>query len=178
MTAAYEELLHLFDKRDIGYSTGEGQAIRTDLRGEVATYRIVARVEDDTDLFQVFGYSPLRVPEGCRPAVAEALTRANYGLRIGKFEMDLDDGELRFQAAQIMIHDVLGEEVIDRMIGTTINMLDMYLPAVLSVIYANELPQDAIRRVEGAYRLAGQTEADTAGDEDVAVDDDDLEGDE
>ena len=28
-------------------------------------------------------------------------------------------------------------------------MLDMYLPAVLSVIYGNELPKDAIRCVEG-----------------------------
>jgi hypothetical protein len=26
----------------------------------------VARVEDEIDLFQVFGYSPLRVREGCR----------------------------------------------------------------------------------------------------------------
>jgi hypothetical protein len=171
MTAAYEELIHLFDQREIGYSTGEGQAIRTDLRGEVATYRVVARVEDDIDLFQVFGYSPLRVPEGCRPAVAETLTRANYGLRIGKFEMDMDDGELRFQVAQILVHDTLGEDVIDRMIGTTINMLDMYLPAVLSVIYANELPQDAVRRVEGVYQQSSPPAANADGDEDDAEED-------
>jgi len=69
MTAAYEELIHLLDEREIGYSASDDQAIRTDLRGEVATYRIVAKVEAEVDLFQVFGYSPLRVPEGCRPAI-------------------------------------------------------------------------------------------------------------
>ena len=69
MTAAYEELIHLLDEREIGYSASDDQAIRTDLRGEVATYRIVAKVEAEADLFQVFGYSPLRVPEGCRPAI-------------------------------------------------------------------------------------------------------------
>jgi hypothetical protein len=41
---------------------------------------------------------------------------------------------------------------IDRMIGTTVNMLDTYLPALLSVIYANELPKEAVARVEAGWR--------------------------
>lgn len=159
MTAAYEELVHLLDEREIGYSTGDDQSVRTDLRGEVASYRIVARVEAELDLFQVFGYSPMRVPEGCRPAIAEAVARANYGLRLGKFELDLDDGELRFQVVQILTGESVGEEVIDRMIGTTLNMLDMYLPAFLSVIYANELPKDAVGRVEAGCRGPSEMES-------------------
>ena len=158
MTAAFEELIHLLDEREIGYATGDEEVVRTDLRGEVASYRIVARVEVEADLFQVFGYSPVRIPEGCRPAIAEAVARANYGLRLGKFELDVDDGELRFQTVQILIGQTVGEEVIDRMISTTLNMLDMYLPAFLSVIHANELPKDAIGRVEAVYRRPSETE--------------------
>ncbi|NTV84461.1 MAG: YbjN domain-containing protein, partial [Bacteroidales bacterium] len=60
---------------------------------------------------------------------AEAVARANYGLRVGKFELDCDDGDMRFQVSQILTGDAVGEEVIDRMIVTAINMLDMYLPA-------------------------------------------------
>ena len=56
-----------------------------------------------------------------------------------------------------MGYDAVGEEVIDRMIGTAINILDMYLPAFLSVIYGNELPKDAIRCVE-AGRGGGSSE--------------------
>ncbi len=51
MTAAYEELLHVLDEREINYSTGEDQSIRTTIRGNVASYFTAARVEDD--LFQV-----------------------------------------------------------------------------------------------------------------------------
>jgi hypothetical protein len=160
MTAAYEELLRLLDERDVGYSTSDDQAVRTDLRGEVATYRIVARVESEVDLFQVVGYSPMRVPEGCRPAIAEAVARANYGLRLGKFELDMDDGELRFQMAQVLTGESVGEEIIARMISTAINMLDMYLPAFLSVIYANELPKDAIQRAEAGFRRPSDPEGD------------------
>jgi hypothetical protein len=149
MNAVYEELIHLLDERDVRYLTNEDeQSIRADLRGDVAAYRVVARVDAEADLFQVFGHSPLHVPEGSRPAIAEAVARANYGLRVGKFEFDVDDGELRFQASQVLTGDTLGEDVIDRLITTTLAMLDMYLPAFLSVIYGNELPKDAIRHVE------------------------------
>jgi hypothetical protein len=159
MTAAFEELIRLLDEREIAYSTSDDQILRTDIRGEIASYRILARVDPQFDLFQVFGYSPLRVPVGCRPAIAEAVARANYGLRLGKFELDLDDGELRFQSVQIMTGETVGEEVIDRMISTTLNMLDMYLPAFLSVIYANELPKDAVGRAEAAFRPPSETES-------------------
>lgn len=38
MSAAYEELAELLDQRGIGYSTSDHQAVRLDLRGEVAVY--------------------------------------------------------------------------------------------------------------------------------------------
>ena len=150
MTAAYEELLHVLDERDINYSTGEDQSIRTTIQGDVATYWTAARVEDD--LFQVACFSPLRIPEGSRRDIAEAIVRANYGLRVGKFEMDFEDGEIRFQASQILDGDAegetVGEAVIDRMIGTAVKMMETYLPAFLAVLYGNEAAEDAIRRVE------------------------------
>ena len=44
---------------------------------------------------------------------------------------DFDDGELRFQVAQI----TEGESVI----GAAVNMMETYLPAFLAVVYANEV---------------------------------------
>ena len=164
MNAAYEELIHLLDEREVSYSTNDDrQSICTDLKGEVAVYRIVAHVDAEADLFQVFGHSPLRVPEGSRPAIAEAVARANYGLRVGKFEFDIDDGELRFQTSQVLTDDTVGETVIDRLFSTTVAMLDMYLPAVLSVIYGNELPKDAIRCVEAGRCGPRVTDGDEPG---------------
>jgi hypothetical protein len=55
---------------------------------------------------------------------------------------------LRFHAAQILPDDDLDDATIGRLFGTTIAMLDLYLPAILSVIYGNELPEDAVRQVE------------------------------
>jgi hypothetical protein len=149
MNAAYERLCDHLTSQNIGFwSRDEDLSICTDIRGEVGTYRIFARVDAHDSLFQVFGNSPVRVPQGSRPAVAETVMRANFGLKVGKFEMDFDDGELRFQAAQILPGDDLDDKTIQRLIGTTMSMLNVYLPAILSVIYGNELPQDAVRHAE------------------------------
>lgn len=151
MHDVYEQLISLLDERDIPYlSNDESRSVRTDLRGEVALYRVCAQADTEAEVFQVFGYSPLRVPQGCRPAIAEAVVRANYGLRVGRFDLDVDDGQLLFHASQILVDETLCKEAIDRLIGTTMHMLDMYLPAFLSVIYGNEMPEDAIRHVEAS----------------------------
>ena len=167
MNAAYDKLIQHLDERDIGYLiNAESRSICADFRCEVGTYRIIAAVDAEAQLFQVVGYSPVRVPEGARPSIAETIARANYGLKVGKFEMDFDAGELRFQAAQILTDDDLEEHVIDRLMGTTMSMLDMYLPAVFSVVYGNELPKDAIRCVE-----AGRCDSGEAADNERGTDD-------
>jgi hypothetical protein len=153
MNAAYDKLCEYLSNQNIGFwSRSENLSICTDFRGEIGMYRIFARIDADDSLFQVFGHSPVRVPPGSRSAIAEAVTRINCGLKVGKFEMDCDEGELRFQAAQILPDDDLDEQTIQRLIGTTMSMLNTYLPAVLSVIYGNELPKDAVRHAEpGRY---------------------------
>lgn len=158
MNMAYEKLIQHLDEHEVRYlANSDSSSIYAEFRGEVGTYRIIAAVDAEIGLFQVFGYSPVRVPAGARPAIAETLARANYGLKLGKFELDFHDGELRFQAAQILSDDNLDDNIIGRVMGTTIAMLDMYLPAVLSVIYGNELPEDAIRCVE-AGRSGGSSD--------------------
>jgi hypothetical protein len=150
MNTAYEQLIRHLDEREIRYlSNADNHSICADFREDVGVYRVVATVDSDEGLFQVFGHSPVRVPAGSRSAIAETIARANYGLKVGKFELDFDDGDLRFQAAQILPSDSLDDDTIRRLIGTAIIMLNTYLPAVLSVIYGNETPKDAIRFVEG-----------------------------
>lgn len=153
MNAAYERLIQHLDEREVKYLVdNDQQTIWADFRGAVGHYRVVATVGVSDGLFQVFGCAPTRVPEGARPAIAETLVRINCGLRVGKFEMMYDEGEVRFQAHQIISDDHLEDEVIGRLISTTVAMLDLYLPAVLSVVYGNETPKDAVAFVEAANR--------------------------
>jgi hypothetical protein len=165
MTVAYEQLIHLLDEREVRYdSNDDSQSICADIRGDVGTFRVVAHVDEDAELFQVLGYVPNRVPQGSCPDIAEAVARANSGLRIGKFELDVDDGAICFHTSQVLVDDAVGEDVIDRLIYTTMAMLDRYVPAFLSVIYGNEEPKVAIACVEAGACRGEHASEDEGGD--------------
>ncbi len=59
----------------------------------------------------------------------------------------------RFPASGAVAYTVVGNEGLDaeiirRLIGTAVYTVDHYFPAMMSIIYGNELPEDAIRHVE------------------------------
>ena len=157
--SAWQDLLSYLDHEQLPYRENDSHTwISLDgYPGDAASYRIIAEVDESARLFQVFGDAPTFIPEGSRPAVAETITRANDRLRNGKFELDLDNGRLRFSVCQVLSGAGLDHDVIERLLYSPVTMLDRYLPAVLSVIYGNEVPKDAIRCVEAAP-LGGDTE--------------------
>ncbi len=54
---------------------------------------------EETEQVAIYSAIPINVPEERRLAAAELITRANYGLRLGNFELDFSDGELRFKTS-------------------------------------------------------------------------------
>lgn len=149
MQAAYTELIEHLDALEVRYEAHAAHSmVIMHLRGKTAMHIVQARIDPDSDMFQVFAFAPVVVPVGARMAVAETVVRANYGLRLGKFELDFSDGELRFQIGQVLTNGHLEGEIINRVFDMAITVLDMYMPAFLSVIYGNDLPADAVAHVE------------------------------
>jgi hypothetical protein len=149
METAYQSLIQHLDAHKIRYQADvDTQRIGAWFGTPNGLFALHAGVTKGDAIFQVVGHVPVKVPVGSRPSIAEAIARANYGLKLGRFEMDYTDGELRFYAAHLISDETLSDEVIERMIKTTVVMLDRYLPAFMSVIYGNEPPEDAIRREE------------------------------
>jgi hypothetical protein len=149
MNAGFESLVRYleenrwkFERHDIERSINLGFA------GQNACYRCLAVVDADDDLFQFFSFIPMRVPEEKRHSVAELITRANYGLKIGKFELDYSDGELRFQTSARYGENILHSEVIRDIIATNLLTVDRYFPAFANVLFAGDEPAEAIEKIE------------------------------
>ena len=47
---------------------------------------------------QSYAFCPIKASNDTFASVVEFITRANYGLKVGKFEFDYRDGEVRYQA--------------------------------------------------------------------------------
>ncbi len=151
MNTAFDNLIAHFDRHEWSYRADhEELLIRAGIKGDSCSFEFVAMVGEDDDIFQVIALLPVLIPEGSRPAIAEAIARINFPLKIGKFELDYDEGRLRFHIGQILAGGQLDDEIIRHAIGCCVSMVDRYLPAVLSVIYGNELPKDAVGCAEAS----------------------------
>ncbi len=81
--------------------------------------------------------------------MAQFLARANFGLRSGKFELDLDDGTLRFQSGLILEDTELTEALITRHCYNNVNTMSQYFSAIMKVMFGGCTPEEAVSKAEG-----------------------------
>ena len=83
------------------------------------------------------------------PEMAEFITRANYGLKYGDFEMDWDDGEVRFHLAFPIAAVRADEMILPTLLVAPPKMLDKYSKGFTEVLMGLKTPNDAIKECEG-----------------------------
>ncbi len=117
--------------------------------GENGDVRCYAQIRVDLEQFLFYVVAPVKAPEGMRAQVVEYLTRANFGLRIGNFELDYDDGEVRYKSSLDFEGETLTPGLIRNAIYPAVHTMDFYLPGLMGVMYGNKTPAQAITEIEG-----------------------------
>jgi hypothetical protein len=113
------------------------------------SFRIAIDVKEDLCTLIVYVLSPVRVPEGNkRLQVAEFITRANYGIMIGNFEMDFRDGEVRYKGALEYADGDLTIMMIEKLIEKCAYTMARYFKGLMKIIYADMDPATAICEIE------------------------------
>ncbi|HMO56062.1 MAG TPA: YbjN domain-containing protein [Roseiflexaceae bacterium] len=118
--------------------------------GKNGEFRCYALVRVELEQFIFYAVSTVKVPEHMRLAAAEYITRANYGLRIGNFEMDFSDGEIRFKSSLDFEGVELSDHLIRNAIYPAVQLLDQYLPGLLKVVFGGVEPHEAIDEIESS----------------------------
>ena len=117
--------------------------------GKNGSWVCIAHARESEERFVFYSIGISGMPEGKRLAMAEFITRANFGLIIGNFEMDLSDGEVRFKTSIDVDGDRLSTALLRQLIDVNLEMMDKYLPGMLAVIDTDISPEMAVRAVEG-----------------------------
>lgn len=117
-------------------------------KGEGGSWRCYAQAKEQEKRFVFYSVMESSAPPEKRQAVAEFITRANYGLIIGNFEMDFSDGEIRYKTSIDIEGGELAPQMIKSLIYANVLTMDRYFPGIMSVIYAGTDPAEAIDRVE------------------------------
>ena len=150
MGIIYEATKQFMENDDWPYVELETlSAIKTGFEGQTARWDCFARPIDEDSQLLFYSLCPVAVPRAQRPAVMEYITRANYGLRVGNFEMNIDDGEVRYKTSLDLKSSDPEQELIRQIIYANVLMMDQYLPGLLSVVYGDAEPLRALQAVEG-----------------------------
>ncbi len=121
---------------------------RVGVSGENGQMACYAQIRVELEQFLFYAIAPTKAPEDGRLAVAEFITRANYGLRIGNFELDFDDGEVRYKSSMDFEGAMLTPELIKNAIYPAVQTMDRYLPGLMSVFYGSKSAAEAIAEIE------------------------------
>jgi hypothetical protein len=149
MTNIYEAVTKFM--QDDGWPferVGEEPIARTLFQGDHAQFVCFAQAREEQQQFTFYSMLPVMVPEHKRAEVAEFITRANYDMVVGNFELDLDDGDVRYKTSIDVEDAELTPALIRPLFYANVLMMDQYLPGLMAVIYADVSPADAIAQIE------------------------------
>lgn len=119
------------------------------LKGKLKSCKLVIHLLEKC--FIVYAYVSVRADADCRAAICDYLQRANFGLRWGNFEMDMNDGEIRYKVLVDCGDDadhLPTDSLLRRSFYFPPAMLDKYGDGMLSVMYGMETPEAAIDRIK------------------------------
>jgi hypothetical protein len=104
-----------------------------------------------TEENQVLMYtiSTTKIPINQRVRIAEYIARANYNLIIGNFELNFEDGKIRYKTSYLYDPNFPNsEEVFLKNMSASFFTMDKYISGIMSIIYANVSPESAVNNVE------------------------------
>lgn len=127
---------------------GDQAALRTVFAGANGQWTCYAQTLEELRQAVFYSLCPAAASPERRAPVAEYLTRANYGLVMGNFEMDFDDGTIRFKTSVDVPEGELTQALARNLLYTNVLMMDRYLPGIMLVNYAGQSPVEALAHTE------------------------------
>ena len=123
-------------------------ALTLSFRGEAGSWQCFATIDEEKQWFTFYSILPSNVPEEKRVEIAEFVTRANYGLVIGNFEMDYGDGEVRYKTSIDVEGGELSPKMIENLMRANLMTMDRYFAGIMGVLYGDRDPAEAIAEME------------------------------
>ena len=154
-------IIAYFTKDDWTFTKLQGQSVlQMTYQGDNGLWNCFAQAREPQEQFVFYSIYPELVSEDKRLAMAELLTRLNYGLVIGNFEMDFNDGEIRYKTSIGVEDDILTYQVIKRLVYANVTIMDHYLPGIREVMDGNMSPKDAIANIENPTQIPADSSHD------------------
>ncbi len=150
MSSLFETLRGLLDEQEWEYDVEEEDEVAAfGYEGDTTQWEVYVRTLPEEEQIVVYSVAPDVVAPERRAAAAEYVCRANFGLVVGNFELDFDDGLIRFKTGCDLEGLELNRTMLTNLVFANLSAMDDYLPGLLAVINNDKEPAEAIEVVEG-----------------------------
>ncbi len=159
--ACFEQLIDHFTQNQWPHDCiDEVLILQTHCQGQSGRWRCYWHVDSAWERCHFYSIAPVQVPEEQRLAMAEFITLANYGMAVGNFELDFEDGEVRFKTSTILGTEPLTPDLIDHIMHINTRVLDDCLSLIFAVSYSQLSPREASRILQTPDNDADPEDAD------------------
>ena len=146
----FRNILSYFDSQDWKYHVPEPTetVALLGIGTESGKYHCIADVNEDLYRFIFFSVCPTNVPSKKRREMAELIARINYNLFLGNFELDFEDGEIRFKTSIIYESVELTPTIIEHLITSNLIAMDKNIAVITTFAFGGLSIKEAINRIK------------------------------
>ena len=116
--------------------------------GDNGEWHCFAQARDEEHQFIFYSILDDTIPPEKQPQAAEYLARATYGLVMGAFELNYDDGEVRFRTGIDVDGGELNKDMIKNIVYFNLYTMDRYVAGLKQVVEEGLAPADVVAQVE------------------------------
>jgi len=151
MAGIFSRLIDFMEEEDWKYEILEGETVlRFNFKGRSGRLLCYADVEESKGWLIFYSYLPVNAPAEKMVVMAEFVTRANRGMRIGNFELDFEDGEIRYKTSIDIEGGELASKMIHNLLQANLSTMDRYFSGIMELIYSEKSPKELIQKIEGS----------------------------
>jgi hypothetical protein len=110
------------------------QLYRVQVEGGEAEWVCLVKLDEERHFCLVYSVLAEAVPPKKRTRMSLFLAETNYDIGVGSFEMDPEDGEVRFRTSIDVEGDRLSRALFERLVTMNITMMDQYIESLLEMI--------------------------------------------
>lgn len=131
LASKVEAFLHA---QKLNYERLDERLIRIRFQSERrGSWILLVRMEAEKETIVLYSVFPERIPPSMRQELALLLMSENYELLAGAFEMDQEDGELRFRSSLVGM-DKWNGSAFGNSLSSHIQVMEMFLPVIKQMV--------------------------------------------
>ena len=150
MGRIFDTTEEFFQKDDWAVSIVEDRLIlKTGFNGDHGEFSCYAQAREEQEQFVFYSIFPVKINQKDHLSVMEFITWANFGMIIGNFELDLNDGEVRYKTSIDLEGVEIQAGMLRNLVYANVLTMDKYFTGLMRVVYGGITPEDAIKEIEG-----------------------------